>query len=292
MSIFCLGIIPHFLWKDKGRGAPHSLPSSLSILHAPLFTLHSSLLSLVAGGFRQTLLLLPVLAPASAFRVSPGRASSFWHGPKGTKSPLRGTNPSDKGRPPGFDPLRTPILRGSKIGAVFYFRRAPADTPCHARRPPAFFRQNLPHSYPAYGRLVLVFKPSVCTPNGAGTKVPHHSRRVPWASGTQAYGRRRPEAVDGTGAVAGPGRRKEKNAVQLSGGYPGGPPPGHALWVLSLVQEKVPRLPGRDPANHSACRHPPAKGTHHQRIVPGVWGKNPQASPPPAGGGIPVLWPV
>src|SRR5699024_8741021 len=40
-------------------------------------------------------------------------------------------------------------------------------------------------------------------------------------------------------------------------GYPGGPPPGHALWVLSLVQEKVPRLPGRDPAtlkSHPACR--------------------------------------
>ena len=65
---------------------------------------------------------------------------------------------------------------------------------------------------------------------------------------TKAYGCRRPEAVDGTGAAASHARRKERNAVQLSGGYPGGPPPGHALWVLSLVQEKVPRPPVREPA--------------------------------------------
>ena len=81
----------------------------------------------------------------------------------------------------------------------------------------------------------------------------------PGGAMAKAYGCRRPEAVGGTGVAAGSGRRKEKHAVQLSGGYPGGPPPGHALWVLSLVQEKVPRLSGRDPTSQKACRNPPAK---------------------------------
>ena len=57
-------------------------------------------------------------------------------------------------------PLRTPVLRGSKTGAAFSYRRTPADTPSDARRPPAFCRRNLPHFYHAYGRLAMVFKPA------------------------------------------------------------------------------------------------------------------------------------
>src|SRR5699024_5564876 len=33
-------------------------------------------------------------------------------------------------------PLRTPVLRGSKTGAAFSYRRTPADSPSDARRPP------------------------------------------------------------------------------------------------------------------------------------------------------------
>ena len=57
-------------------------------------------------------------------------------------------------------PLRTPVLRGSKTGAAFSYRRTPADTPSDARRPPAFCRRNLPHFYHAYGCLAMVFKPA------------------------------------------------------------------------------------------------------------------------------------
>ena len=63
-----------------------------------------------AGGCRQALWIWG-FAP---------RATYFSHGRKVGKSPLRGTNPSDKGRPPGFDPLRTPGLRGRKTGASLY----------------------------------------------------------------------------------------------------------------------------------------------------------------------------
>ena len=49
--------------------------------------------------------------------VSPGRATYFLRAQKVGKDAHRGTNPSDKGRPPGFAPLRTPGLRGSRIGA-------------------------------------------------------------------------------------------------------------------------------------------------------------------------------
>ena len=45
------------------------------------------------------------------------------------------------------------------------------------QRPPAFCPANLPHFYAAYGRLILVFKPSARASNGAGTKVPFRSRR-------------------------------------------------------------------------------------------------------------------
>ena len=74
------------------------------------------------------------------------------------------------------------------------------------------------------------------------------SRRLPGYGKLPKQVCARPGAAEGSSAPSCPGRRKAVLAPQLSGGYPGGPPPGHALWVLSLVQEKVPRLPGRDPA--------------------------------------------
>ena len=94
---------------------------------------------------------LPGLVPADGFPVSPGRASSFSHARKGTKSAHRGTNPSDKGRPPGFGPLCTPFYGGVKSVRPSNDRRAPADTPHHARRPPAFCRLALQSSAPPMG---------------------------------------------------------------------------------------------------------------------------------------------
>ena len=87
----------------------------------------------------------------------------------------------------------------------------------------------------------------------------------PGPQGPKHKGRRRPGAVDGTGATASQGRRKERDAPQLSGGCIGGSPPMRTLWVLSLAQEKVPRLPGRDPAIQRICRNPPAKRKHPRR---------------------------
>ena len=60
---------------------------------------------------------VPGLVPADE-EISASGPSSFWRGPKGTKSPLRGTNPSDKGRPPGFFPLRTPSSSQSPLSFV------------------------------------------------------------------------------------------------------------------------------------------------------------------------------
>ena len=85
----------------------------------------------------------------------------------------------------------------------------------------------------------------------------------PGGADAEAYGCRRRSAVGGTAATASQGHRKEKSVVQLSGGYPGGPPPGHALWVLSLVQEKVPRPPVREPAKAIGLA-----GTRRQRKMP------------------------
>ena len=68
------------------------------------------------------------------------------------------------------------------------------------------------------------------------------AKGFPYSVGTRA------EPVGGICVPSCIGRRKAVRAPRLNGGYPGGTPPGHALWVLSLVQEKVPRLPGRDPA--------------------------------------------
>ena len=122
----------------------------------------------------------------------------------------------------------------------------------------------------------------------------------------------KPGGRRGSCAAAGSGRRKEKNAVQLSGGYPGGPPPGHALWVLSLVQEKVPRPPVREPAKAQGLPELPGERTGFcllfsreksnspsgetwdalGRSVPGVWGWNPQASRRPQSGGKPRKFPL
>ena len=113
---------------------------------------------------------------------------------------------------------------------------------------PFFCRLALQSSAPPTGACIWCssLRPTPLTVRHA--RGPHQARRVTWAAGTKAYGCRRPGAVGGTGATAGSGRRKEKHAVQLSGGCPGDPPPGHALWVLSLAQEKVPRPPVREPA--------------------------------------------
>ena len=89
-------------------------------------------------GTKSALFCRRVPASPMVCRVSSRQTSSFSHARKGTKSAHRGTNPSDKGRPPGFIPLCTPGLRESRIGAVSSFRRAPADTPCHLWRPAAF----------------------------------------------------------------------------------------------------------------------------------------------------------
>ena len=53
--------------------------------------------------------------------------------------------------------------------------------------------------------------------------------KLPKASRYKAGGRR------GERRSVASGRRKAVLALQLNGGYPGGSPPGHALWVLSLV---------------------------------------------------------
>ena len=60
-------------------------------------------------------------------------------GQKEPKARIGGEKPvrAAKGRRAlkAFHPLCTPVFRGSKIGAVSSFRRAPADTPSVARRP-------------------------------------------------------------------------------------------------------------------------------------------------------------
>ena len=146
--------------------------------------------------------------------------------------------------------------------------------------PRPFADQTCRTSAPSTGACIWCSSLRACPSNGAGTEGPRPARRPAWAAGTKAYGRRRPEATEGSCAAAGPGRRKERDAPQLSGGYPGGPPPGHALWVLSLVQEKVPRPPVREPAIQSACRNPPAKVTRPSG----------RKRKPPVGAGPDKLW--
>ena len=126
-----------------------------------------------AGKFRQALWV----------PVSPGRASFFLLVQKETKDTLRGCASGSASAPKGGasltvgHPLRTPDLRESRMGAVSSFRRAPADTPCHARRPPAFCGCDLPPSAPPTGAWCGCSSLRVCTSNGAGTKVLRHSRR-------------------------------------------------------------------------------------------------------------------
>ena len=100
-----------------------------------------------------------------------------------------------------------------------------------------------------------------------------------WGGIAEAYGCRRPEAVGGSSAAVGPGRRNERDAVQLSGGYIGGSPPMRTLWVLSLAQEKVPRPPVREPAICRACRHPRRKERSFGSFRAVPKGTLPQANP-------------
>ena len=51
------------------------------------------------------------------------RATYFLHAQKVGKDAHRGTNPSDKGRPPGFAPLRTPVYGGAELVPVSIDRR-------------------------------------------------------------------------------------------------------------------------------------------------------------------------
>ena len=99
----------------------------------------------------------------------------------------------------------------------------------HARRPPAFCRPDLPHFCAAYGRLVLVFKPSVCTPNGAHAEVPRHSRRP---GGCDSRSIRTQEAGGRRGKLGNRGfrtpEREERSATER--GVSRGPSP----WTRSL----------------------------------------------------------
>ena len=101
-------------------------------------------------------------------------------------------------------------------------RRTPADTPYHARRPLAFCRLDLSPCPPPMGAWYGCSSLWVCTPNGAGTEVLRYSRRLGggWMpKHTDAAGRR-PSWEPAQPRVS--PRRKEKDAVQLSGGIPKG----------------------------------------------------------------------
>ena len=159
---------------------------------------------------------LPGLVPADGFPVSPGRASSFSHARKGTKSAHRGTNPSDKGRPPGFDPLRTPGLRGRKIGAVSYSWRASStlsatqdglrpfsDLTCHSDS-----RLWAPGAgVQACGSAPLTAQAPKCPAQPGGYPGPQVPKHTPYTS---------PEGVGGTGAAASHARRKARLAPLLT----------------------------------------------------------------------------
>ena len=85
---------------------------------------------------------------------------------------------------------------------MFYFRRAPADTPSDVRRPLAFCAADLPHFYAAYGHLVLVFKLAGLRLYRSGRRaLPYQAPR--WGAAAQAYECTSPEGVEGTGATAG-----------------------------------------------------------------------------------------
>ena len=176
-------------------------------------------------------------------------------------------------------------------------RRAPADTPSDARRPPAFCRLNLPHFSPAYGRLVRVFKP-------AGLRLSRRTRRSasPFQADTlgrrhrsvrtqQAGGRRGKLRNRESRTPEREGRRSTDAPVALSGvlrgwadcerGPPMGPKPNRrhtpyaALWFLSGGAERnspfraktEPARRGETRQKHRAFRHPPAKG---QRTEDGI----------------------
>ena len=124
---------------------------------------------------------------------------------------------------------------------------------------PFFCRLTLQSSTPPTGACIWCSNLGVCTSNGA----PHQSA-LPFQA--RRLGRRHPSIrTQEAGGRRGNRRSRGFRTPVIEGrtpterGYPGGPPPGHALWVLSLVQEKVPRLSGRDPTSQRACRNPPAK---------------------------------
>ncbi len=173
-------------------------------------------------------------------------------------------------------PLCTPGLRGRKIGAVFSYRRAPADTPCHARRPPAFCRPDLPHFYAAYGRLHLMFKPSVCASNGVPPP-----RDMPGPGGLrgatgEAYAMQ--EAAGRRGKLGNRGFRTPVSEVGTSTDAPvpltgvrgcrrldesapwalevlRAQPPAHSLGTFSCARESTPPA-GAGTGTYRACRHP------------------------------------
>ena len=211
----------------------------------------------------------------SQFRL---RASSFWHGPKGTKSPLRvcasgSTSAPRAGLAHSRPPPKNPRFTGAQN------RCKTLLTGVRLLTPPATHGGPRPFADLPYNLLRRLWAPTLgvqaCGPASLTAHYaegPRPARRPDGVRQPKHTPCRSPEGVVGTDAAAGQGRRKETDAPQLSGGYPGGPPPGHALWVLSLVQEKVPRLSGRDPTNPRACRNPPAKRYQFEGGIPRGFG--------------------
>ena len=165
-------------------------------------------------------------------------------------------------------------------------RRTPADTPSDVWRPPAFCRLDLPLCPTPMGACPWCSSLRACTSNGAP-----HPRALPgqaprWGADTEAYECTSPEGAGGTGATASHARRKERNAVQLSGGIPKGvlhlgrtfgdfscvrkvtpaarpaarrrrnPCP---LGTFSCARESTPPAGAGTGKSHRACRHPRRK---------------------------------
>ena len=136
------------------------------------------------------------------------------------------------------------------------------DTHSDARRPPAFCTGDLFLRSPPTGAWSWCSSLRACASNGA-----LHPRAKPgqaprWGVIAKAYGRRSPEGVDGTGAAASHARRKERDAVQLSGRIPKGALPlGRTFGDFSCVRKVT-------PAERRSRRPQAAK-------LPGAWDISP-----------------
>ena len=204
------------------------------------------------------------------------RASSFRHRPKGTKGRLRGSASGSASAPKGGalltvgPPPKNPRkgYGGVSRGAVSSFRRASSTLPAtHGGLRP--FAQVTCH--PVSRLWAPVFGVQAC---GAAPLTAHAPQGYVVSGGlgggiAKAYGCTGPQAVGGTGAAASPGCRKERNAVQLSGGIPKGALPlGRTFGDFSCVRKVT-------PAERPAARR--------RRNLLGVWGYRPQKAPIPPG---------